>query len=97
MVVTVGPEETGNGKAIVLAVKLRLIPEQGEPIELEPLALSQPAAVDNEISFNSAFDTKSVDPQCLRHQADALGGIFKATRMQSPDVVRLRDDFQQPA
>lgn len=94
MVVTVGPEETGNGKAIVLAVQLSLIPEQGEPIVLEPLALTQPDSVDNEIQSNAMFDTKHTDPQCFQEQAGTLGNIIRATKMQSPDVLRLRDDFQ---
>jgi hypothetical protein len=94
MVVTVGPEETGNGKAIVLAVQLSLVPEQGEPIVLEPLALTQPDSVDNEIQSNAMFDTKHSDPHCAQEQASVLDHIIQATKMQSRDVIRLRDDFQ---
>lgn len=94
MVITVGPEESGNGKPVVFAVQLRLIPEQGEPITLEPFALSQPDLVESQIHAASFLDYKNTDPRCVRETADELNNVFNATKMQSPDVVRLRDTFQ---
>jgi hypothetical protein len=94
MVITVGPEETGNGKAIVFAVQIRLIQENGDPLVLEPLALSQPDGVEQEIGSNAMFHYAETDPQCVSKQADALNHIFELTKAQAPEVVRLRQEFQ---
>ncbi|WP_024332590.1 hypothetical protein [Gordonia hirsuta] len=91
MVVTIGPEESGNGKAIVVAVSLKLIPESGDPVVLEPLALTQPEAVDQEI--RSLGRTGGNDPSCKREQTGILDGFVKSTQMQSPDLLRLRNAF----
>ncbi|MFC0314992.1 hypothetical protein [Gordonia phosphorivorans] len=92
MVITVGPETTGNGKAVVVAVSLKLIPESGDPIVLEPLALSQPSAVDGELRGMSMFTAS--EPGCAQEQVNVLDNIIKATDVQSPDVTRLRDGFR---
>lgn len=94
MVITIGPEDTGNGRPIGFAVALRLIQEQGDPIDVGPLAVSQPEGVEQELRGDEMMDYATNEPQCMNEQAAALEHIFAVTNAQSPEMVRLRDTFK---
>lgn len=95
MVITVGPEWTGNsGDPILIVVQMRLIPEQGEPVVLEPIAVSQPSSVDSQVEYNKTFVGQGILDDCFREQADALSGTIESTELCSPEVVRLRDGYE---
>ncbi|MFT3663307.1 MAG: hypothetical protein QM809_18660 [Gordonia sp. (in: high G+C Gram-positive bacteria)] len=98
MVITVGPKETINGHAIVLGLQLRLIPESGDPIEVEPFAVSQPESVSRAIKLvTSGFlqrgDTDNYLGQCATEQVSALDRIFQVTKVQADDVKALRTTY----
>ena len=96
MEVTVGPEKNFNGDPVAVAVQMRLVPDQGEPIQLASIALSQPALVEAWIPRQSHF-TGSMYESCWKNTADFLDRVFDETDFQSPDLVRLRDTVQTMA
>lgn len=94
MEITVGPEEVGNGDPMVVAVQIRLIPEQGEPIDVPPLALSQPDLVDSTVNGGLG---SWIGEQCIQDAADFLDRVVASTEVQSPDVIQLRDAVKAKA
>jgi hypothetical protein len=94
MVITVGPEWTGNkGDPILMAVRIRLVPERGEPLLLDPIAVSQPYSVDSQIEYNKGFVGLGILDDCFRREADELSSTIQSTKLCSPDVIRLRDGY----
>ena len=91
MVITVGPEQVGNGGPVVVAVKMRLVPESGDPVELEPLALGQP-----DRSTSAAKTASSTDPveiECMQEKSAILADMFSRTKTQSPELIALKDAY----
>lgn len=94
MVVTVGLSEETH-VPFALAVKLTLVPDSGPPMQIEPMALINPYGVDNEMRMIEMMGSSADFKQCVTEKQQTIDGIYTATKVQSPDLNRLRDAYAQ--
>jgi hypothetical protein len=92
LIVTVGLERESH-RPVVLAVKLRLIPDTGPPIEIGPVAVVSPDGVENQIGTLEMMSRVAGIGECAGEQGAKLDEVYGVTSMQSAELDRLRDAF----